>query len=49
MGLSNKNKMTQEKIVSEMFYKLWDTPKDKFTWHAILHDTLKKLETNDVK
>ena len=39
--------MTQQKIVSEMFYTLWDTPKDKFTWHSILHDTLKKLETNE--
>jgi hypothetical protein len=29
------NKQTS---VEQLFHKLWDTPKDKFTWYAILED-----------
>ena len=28
--------------VQELFEKLWDTPKDKFTWYAILRQILEK-------
>jgi hypothetical protein len=28
--------------VKELFDKLWDTPKDKFTWYAILRQILEK-------
>ena len=28
--------------VKELFDKLWDTPKDKFTWYAILRQILDK-------
>jgi len=28
--------------VKELFDKLWDTPKDKFTWYAILRQMLEK-------
>jgi hypothetical protein len=44
--IHKKRDMTTREILLEMFYKLWDTPKDKFTWHSILNDTLKKLDTN---
>jgi len=33
--------------VKELFDKLWDNPKDKFTWYAIVKDSLEKLETNN--
>ena len=28
--------------VEELFEKLWDTPKDKFTWYAIRKEMLEK-------
>ena len=28
--------------VQELFEKLWDTPKDKFTWYAIRKEMLEK-------
>ncbi len=28
--------------VQELFDKLWDTPKDKFTWYAIRKEMLEK-------
>jgi hypothetical protein len=28
--------------VKELFDKLWDNPKDKFTWYAILRQMLQK-------
>ena len=31
-------------ILLEMFDKLWNADKDKFTWNAILKDTLEKIE-----
>jgi hypothetical protein len=34
MVMSN-NKQTS---VEQLFHKLWDTPKDKFTWYAILEE-----------
>ena len=39
--------MTQREILLEMFEKLWNADKDKFTWNVILKDTLEKLETKD--
>ena len=41
--------MTQREILLEMYDRLWNADKDKFTWNVILKDTLEKLETNDVK
>lgn len=31
-------------ILLEMYERLWDTDKDKFAWHSILDDALKKIE-----
>jgi len=31
----SNNKQTS---VEQLFHKLWDTPKDKFTWYAILKE-----------
>ena len=28
----------KQSSVEELFQKLWDTPKDKFTWYAILEE-----------
>jgi hypothetical protein len=28
--------MTQQTAVEYLFEQLWETPKDKFTWHSIL-------------
>ena len=36
--------MTQREILLEMYEKLWNADKDKFTWNVILKDTLEKLE-----
>jgi hypothetical protein len=36
-------------ILLEMYEKLWNADKDKFTWYAIVKDSLDKLETNDFK
>jgi hypothetical protein len=35
--------------VEQLFHKLWDTPKDKFTWYTILkeHMTIHKEEIED--
>ena len=34
---------TQQTPVEKLFHKLWDTPKDKFTWYALLKEA-KELE-----
>ena len=34
-------------LLLEMFEKLWNADKDKFTWNAILKDSLEKLEANN--
>lgn len=39
--------MTQRETLLEMFEKLWNADKDKFTWNVILKDTLEKIETNN--
>ena len=41
------NKQTS---VEQLFHKLWDTPKDKFTWYAILeeHIAMHKKECVDL-
>jgi hypothetical protein len=31
-------------ILLEMYEKLWEADKDKFTWNAILKETLEKIE-----
>ena len=40
------NKQTS---VEQLFHKLWDTPKDKFTWYAMLkkHIEMHKEEIED--
>ena len=42
----SNNKQTS---VEQLFHKLWDTPKDKFTWYAILeeHMAMHKKEIVD--
>ena len=40
----NKSRMTQREILLEMYEKLWDADKDKWTWNVILKDTLEKIE-----
>lgn len=35
--------MSQETAVEWLFQKLWDEPKDKFTWYALL-DKAKQME-----
>lgn len=42
-----KNKKKTQEIIIEMYEKLWNADKDKFTWNVILKDTLQKLETKD--
>jgi hypothetical protein len=44
--MSNEIKQTS---VEQLFHKLWDTPKDKFTWYAILkeHMAMHKEEIED--
>ena len=41
--MTRKRKHIRE-VLLEMFEKLWNADKDKFTWNAILKDTLEKLE-----
>ena len=41
--------MTHREILLEMYEKLWNADKDKFTWNAILKDTLEKIETFNTK
>ena len=31
-------------ILLQMYEQLWEADKDKFTWNAILKETLEKLE-----
>jgi hypothetical protein len=42
----SNNKQTS---VEQLFHKLWDTPKDKFTWYAMLkkHIEMHKEEIED--
>ena len=44
----SNNKQTS---VEQLFHKLWDTPKDKFTWYAILeeHIAIHKQEIIDAR
>jgi len=44
--MENNKKQTS---VEQLFHKLWDTPKDKFTWYAILkeHMAIHKEEIID--
>ena len=39
-----KNEKKTREVILEMYDKLWNTDKDKFTWDAILKDTLTKLK-----
>jgi len=48
-GTQNKGKMTNREILLEMYEKLWNADKDKFTWYAIVKDSLDKLETFNTK
>ena len=48
-GTQNKSRMTQREILLEMYEKLWNADKDKFTWYAIVKDSLDKLETFNTK
>ena len=43
-GTQNKGKMTNREILLEMYEKLWNADKDKYSWNVILKDTLEKLE-----
>jgi hypothetical protein len=37
--------MSKEKTATDwLFEKLWDTPKDKFTWYALLKEANKMFE-----
>lgn len=45
--LQSKGKMTNREILLEMYEKLWNADKDKWSWNVILKDTLEKLETNN--
>jgi len=48
----NNKRMSNNKqtSVEQLFHKLWDTPKDKFTWYAILeeHIAMHKKECVDL-
>ena len=39
--------MEKQTAVEWLFEKLWDTPKDKLTWHTILNKA-KKMEKKDI-
>ena len=34
-------------ILLEMYEKLWNAEKDKWSWYAIVKDSLEKLEANN--
>ncbi len=36
-------------ILLDMYEKLWNADKDKWSWNVILKDTLEKLETFKTK
>ena len=36
-------KELEQTAVEKLFHKLWDTPKDKFTWYALLKEA-KEME-----
>jgi len=38
----------KQTAVDWLFNRLWDTPKDKFTWYAILTDA-KEMEKDQIK
>lgn len=40
--------MTQQTAVEYLFNKLWDTPKDKLNWYAILKEA-KQMEKEQMK
>jgi len=40
------NNMTNREILLEMYEKLWNADKDKWSWYAIVKDSLEKLEAN---
>jgi hypothetical protein len=41
----SNNKQTS---VEQLFHKLWDTPKDKFTWYAMLKEHI-AMEKEQIK
>ena len=41
----SNNKQTS---VEQLFHKLWDTPKDKFTWYAMLKEHM-AMEKEQIK
>jgi hypothetical protein len=46
---SKKNKMNMKQTATEyLFEKLWETPKDKLTWNAILEQA-KEIEKQQIK
>ena len=45
-GTQNKSKMTNKEILLDMYEKLWNAEKDKWSWYAIVKDSLEKLEAN---
>jgi hypothetical protein len=46
-SLKLKNKTMKQTAVEWLFDKLWDTPKDKFTWYAILEQA-KEMEKQQI-
>ena len=40
----DQHQFNMREILLEMYEKLWEADKDKFTWNAILKETLEKLE-----
>ena len=40
--------MTQQTAVEYLFHQLWDTPKDKLNWYAILKEA-KQMEKEQMK
>ena len=36
--------MTNREILLDMYEKLWNADKDKWSWYAIVKDSLEKLE-----
>jgi len=41
----SNNKQTS---IEQLFHKLWDTPKDKFTWYAMLKEHM-AMEKEQIK
>ena len=41
-------KELEQTAVEKLFHKLWDTPKDKFTWYALLKEA-KEMEKEQMR